>query len=248
MNRLIAILVAAIVVVAGLCSLANAATPVKLTTPGGVCTFQADSFVASPPSAAGTWGVGCPGYVAPPDTGGGGNPVACGTPVPGRFVVGMKFIPSNLASSASDYGDLFGWAPPGNQSVQTAWPGIASASVIVLTFPNATGYAALKFHTPAGMSLKRSGSWTFTQTGSTVAGNVSVSPCPGVFDATSQKYCWANGGEGQGVSYGNAGAKAAFTCGLVPNTDYYLNLRASPGSACAGGKCSIGIVHRVYGT
>src|SRR4051812_5917517 len=48
------------------CSFVQGATPIPLTTSAGVCTFLADTYSAAPVKATGTFGPGCPGYVAPP--------------------------------------------------------------------------------------------------------------------------------------------------------------------------------------
>lgn len=230
---------------------ARAATTVTLTTPAGVCHFEAASFTSTPPGAVGTFGVGCPGYV-PPDQPPVNPPTACGAVPPGRISsIREKFIPSNLTRTidATNYDALFGTVPgtggaPG-YAPPREWPGYGG-NVTVLTFPGATNYAAFKFHTPALLTKTKAGAWAYAGTGSTTTGTMSVSQCPGVFDATAQGWCYGSGGEGHGVSYGNTAANARFTCGLKPDTDYFLNLRPAPGQPCGGGTCGLSILHSIY--
>jgi putative hemolysin len=224
---------------------AFAATPIPLTTPAGVCQFQATAVTAVPDAfaATGNFGPGCPGYVAPPDTGGGGLPANCPTLAAGRLGAGsVKFVAGNVTKTVDlmHYDGLFGSAP-GSSGV-TPWPGLGG-NVITVSL-NATQYVALEFTTPANMAPTRTGNWTFTQTGSTGQSAASLSQCPGDFSPSST-YCYSQGGEGAGVAY--AGKPSVFTCQIKPGTRYYLNLRMAPGAVCPSGRCAFSIKHSIFG-
>jgi len=216
----------------GYVSPTNAATPIPLTTPSGVCQFQASKVtaIAGAFSAQGEWGPGCPGYVAPtPQPPAGAVDCTAAKPSPdltrlSRVAIGS----SNL--DATKLSAIYG-----------TWPGLAGPKTFVI--PRST-YLALEFTVPEGTSPQTLHKFASLSTGTSATFSMSVSTCPGDFRGMAQlmKGCGLSGN-----SEGNLGAIVDYAggnrCNLHIGQRYFLNvihapLGAASSSSCKASTCS----------
>lgn len=223
---------AMLVVCAAALSPVQAATPIPLTTPAGVCQFQATKVtaVAGAFSAQGEWGPGCPGYVAPTPQPPAGT-VDCTAATPPTGLTRLSRVAVGSANlDATKLAAIYG-----------AWPGLAGPKTFVI--PRST-YLALEFSVPEGTSPQTLHKFASLFTGTSATFSMSVSTCPGDFRSLAQQ---AKGCGLSGNSEGNLGAVVDYAsgnrCNLRAGQRYYLNvihapLGASSASSCKASTCS----------
>lgn len=214
----------------GCVSPAYAAIPITLTTPGGVCQFQATKVtaVANVFSAEGVWGPGCPGYAAPtPPV----SAVDCSKVAPPPGLTRLTRVVANGANlDALKLATLYG-----------AFPGMSGFKT--LTLPKHS-YLALEFTVPLAMAPKSIGKFSNLSTGTSAPFSETLSPCPGDFRALIEL------GKGCGLSM-NAEGNLSFVidyaggnkCNLKPGARYYLNVIHAPlghagSSTCSTSECT----------
>jgi len=217
---------------AGCVSPTYAAMPITLTTPGGVCQFQAAKVtaVANIFAAEGVWGPGCPGYIAPiPPTSPGS--VDCAAAKPSVDLTRLARVTvGGVSLDATKLAVIYG-----------AWPGLASPKTFVI--PRST-YLALEFTLPEGTSPQTLHKFASLFTGTSATFSMSVSECPGDFRSLAQQ---AKGCGLSGNSEGNLGVVVDYAggnrCNLHAGQRYYLNVVHAPlgvasSSSCKASTCS----------
>jgi len=216
----------------GCVSPAYAAMPIPLTTPSGVCQFQASKVTATAGafSAQGEWGPGCPGYVAqtPQPPAGTVDCTAVTLPTGLTRLSRVSVGSSNL--DATKLAAIYG-----------SWPGLAGPKTFVI--PRST-YLALEFTVPEGTTPQTLHKFASLSTGTSATFSMSVSACPGDFRSMAQlmKGCGLSGN-----SEGNLGAIVDYAggnrCNLHVGKRYFLNvihapLGAASSSSCKASTCS----------
>jgi len=214
---------------AGRVSPTYAAIPITLTTPSGMCQFQATKVtaVANVFAAEGAWGPGCPGYVVPTPPGS----VDCAAAKPPAGLTRLARVAvSGVSLDATKLAAIYG-----------AWPGLAGPKTFVI--PRST-YLALEFTVPEGTSPQALHKFASLFTGTSATFSMSVSTCPGDFRSLAQQ---AKGCGLSGNSEGNLGTVVDYVggnrCNLHAGQRYYLNvvhapLGAANSSSCKAATCS----------
>lgn len=241
-----------IALAAGCVAPAYAATPIPLTTPAGVCQFQADSYTTSPLSARGSFGPGCPGYVAPPPSGG-ALPGSCPPPVfaQRQIQVNTKFGQNGAPALKTTGDQIFNF---GATTATTPFPWVGNRSVTLGA--NANQYIAIPFDVPANLPPRYAGQFGFFDTNYLGSppfpdGNgaaYSVSTCPGDFSVPPEcKKQWS-GQDGDYIVISGPGNTDRGICHITPGRTYYLNIvngtvAAPATNKCAGSTCAVSMAY-----
>lgn len=195
----------------GCMSPAHAATPIPLTTPAGVCEFQATKVTAvgGAFAAQGEWGPGCPGYVSPVRQPPAGNCTA---------TAGLT-----RNTSLTRFDQVWG-AFPGKSGIKT------------FQIPRGQ-YIALEFTVPATMTPQTIGKFSNLSTGTSASFSTTITSCPGDFSTAPVRCALSANSEGNlpfVINY--AGGNR---CPLLTGGTYYLNIVHRPIGASAVTSCAV---------
>ena len=155
--------------------------------------------------------------------------------------------PTRTGVNLASYDEIWGHANATDTTV--TWPGRSNSQPTILSFLK-TGYIAAKFHVPAGVSPTLYGWISHTDYNYGQDLTSAISTACGDFNPTDTR-CVVSQISGQTLV--RWGLSAPSFCPLLPNTDYFLNIKMTdpsrPSSTCSASAtvCAIGTSNNIGG-